>query len=59
MKLDLLKDLDKDEIARIWREYHAKKDAVAAVIPSEMFKKMQDRFKEFKTVPCHKHETIF
>ena len=50
MKVDLLKDKSKEEIAEIWRDYHAKKDAVAAVIPAEMFQKMEQRFQEFKTV---------
>ncbi len=49
MKLDLLKDKNKEEIASIWREYHSKKDAVCAVIPKETYELMQKRFEEFKT----------
>ena len=50
MKVDLLKDKTKEEIAEIWREYHSKRDSVAAVIPKEMFDQMQERFQEYKTV---------
>lgn len=50
MKIDLLKDKSADEIAEIWREYHRDKNSVAAVIPAETWKVMQQRFQEFKTV---------
>ncbi len=50
MKTDLLADKSPDEIATIWREYHATKDAVSAAIPAATYAKMQERFKEFKTV---------
>ena len=33
MKVDLLEGKSAEEIGDIWREYHAGKDAVAAVIP--------------------------
>lgn len=49
MKVELLDDKDKDEIADIWRQYHANKDAVSAVIPGEMWKTMTQRFEEHKT----------
>jgi len=50
MKLELLKDKTKDEIADIWRQYHAnKEEAVAAVIPADIFKVMSQRFQEHKT----------
>lgn len=51
MKLDLLLDKSKDEIAQIWRDYHQQKDVVSAVIPAEMFSQMEERFQKFKTVP--------
>ena len=55
MKLELLKDKTKDEIADIWRQYHAnKEEAVAAVIPADIFKVMSQRFQEHKTVRAAK-----
>jgi hypothetical protein len=50
MKIDLLSDKSADEITAIWKEYHAKKDAVAAVIPAEVYDQMKQRFVQFKTV---------
>ena len=51
MKLELVKDKTKDEIADIWRQYHAnKEDVVAAVIPADMFEVMSQRFQQHKTV---------
>ena len=51
MKLELVKDKTKDEIADIWRRYHANKDdALAAVIPADMFKVMSQRFQQHQTV---------
>merc|ERR1719435_301012 len=49
MKVELLADKTAEEIAQIWREHYASKDAVAAVIPVETYKIMQERFKEFNT----------
>jgi len=49
MKVELLADKTAEEIALIWNEHFSSKDAVAAVIPVETYKIMQDRFKEFNT----------
>ena len=49
MKLSLVKDKSTEEISEIWRQYHANKDAVSAVIPIEMYSEMKLRFKEFPT----------
>jgi len=49
MKVELLADKTPEEIAQIWSEHYASKDAVAAVIPVETYKIMQERFKEFNT----------
>jgi len=49
MKVELLADKTAEEIAQIWSEHYASKDAVAAVIPVETYKIMQERFKEFNT----------
>ncbi len=50
MKVELLMDKSKEEIAEIWRQYYSDKDAVSAVIPADMFKQMQARFETYKTV---------
>jgi len=49
MKVELLEGKTKDEVADIWREYHVNKDAVAAVIPSEVWTSMHQRFSDHKT----------
>jgi len=49
MKVELLEGKSAEEIGDIWREYHAGKDAVAAVIPAKMWESMQQRFEEHKT----------
>lgn len=49
MKVDLLADKTPEEIALIWNEHFASKDAVAAVIPLDTYKVMEERFKEFNT----------
>jgi len=49
MKLDLLNEKSAEEISNIWNEHFASKDAVAAVIPADTYKVMQERFKEFNT----------
>merc|ERR1712013_593997 len=41
MKVELLADKTPEEIAQIWSEHYASKDAVAAVIPVETYKIMQ------------------
>lgn len=37
VKLDMLKDLSKEEIEQIWSAYHSKKDCIYASIPSETY----------------------
>lgn len=49
MKVELLADKTAGEISQIWNEHFASKDAVAAVIPADTYKVMQERFKEFNT----------
>jgi len=50
LKLDLMRDKSKEEIAKIWTEHYAgKKDSLCAVIPVDTYKIMQERFKEFST----------
>jgi len=49
MKVELLADKSPEDIALIWNEHFASKDAVAAVIPVDTYKVMQERFKEFNT----------
>jgi len=49
MKVELLADKTAGEISKIWNEHFASKDAVAAVIPADTYKVMQERFKEFNT----------
>jgi hypothetical protein len=50
IKLDLLADKTKDEIAEIWRQYYADKNTVSAVIPADIYKQMHERFQKYKTV---------
>jgi len=49
MKVELLADKTAVEIATIWNEHFVSKDAVAAIIPLDTYKVMQERFKEFNT----------
>jgi len=49
LKVELIKDESPERIAEIWTEYHSKKDCVHAVIPSEEYKEMFIRAKEFPT----------
>jgi len=49
MKIELLADKSAEEIAQIWTEHFSSKEAVAAVIPTNTYKVMQERFKEFNT----------
>ena len=49
MKIDLLKDKSKEEISEIWRVHHSNIDAVSAVIPSDVWMEMENRFLEYKT----------
>lgn len=47
MKLDLLQNKTADEIIEIWLEYHKQKDVVVATIPTETFKLLEQRSKEY------------
>ena len=46
----MLREKSKEEISEIWRLHHQTKDSVSAAIPADMYKQMEQRFKEFKTV---------
>lgn len=47
MKLELLEDKSADEIKSIWLEYHKQKDVLTATIPTDTFKLLVERAKEF------------
>jgi len=49
MKVEMLTDKSKDEIASIWTEHFAAKDAVCAVIPASVFKEMKKLYNIHKT----------
>lgn len=49
MKVELLEGKTKEEVGDIWRQYHVNKDAVAAVIPADVWTSMVDRFQEHRT----------
>ncbi|KAF9938286.1 hypothetical protein BGZ67_000314 [Mortierella alpina] len=48
MKLDLVKDLNTEEISKVWIQKHLdKEDTVSAVIPAETYRKILTRSKEY------------
>ncbi|KAK3846327.1 MAG: ATP11 protein-domain-containing protein [Linnemannia gamsii] len=48
MKLELVKDLDVEEISKIWIQKHMdQEDSISAVVPAETYKKMLKRSKEY------------
>ncbi|KAI8381189.1 ATP11 protein-domain-containing protein [Radiomyces spectabilis] len=47
VKLELLEKEDVDTIKKIWTEYHADKDCITAVIPSEMYDKLYKRSQDY------------
>ncbi|KAF9930810.1 hypothetical protein FBU30_011259 [Linnemannia zychae] len=48
MKLDLIKDLDAEEISKIWIQRHLdQEDSISAVVPAETYRKMLQRSKEY------------
>jgi len=49
MKLELLEDKTKEEITEIWTKHFQKKEAVCAVIPTETYNIMKEKFTEFNT----------
>lgn len=51
MKLDLVKDLDAEEISKIWIQKHLhQEDSISAVVPAETYKKMLKRSKDYPLV---------
>ncbi|KAL9951023.1 hypothetical protein ACROYT_G043613 [Oculina patagonica] len=44
MHLDKIMDKNAEEIGQIWREFHKDKDCISAVIPSNMYDRMEERF---------------
>lgn len=51
MKLDLVKDLDAEEITKIWIQKHLdQEDSISAVVPDETYKKMLKRSKDYPLV---------
>ena len=51
MKLDLVKDLDAEEISKIWIQKHLdQEDSISAVVPAETYKKMLKRSKDHPLV---------
>ena len=48
--MELLADKTKEEIATIWTQHFASKDAVCAIIPYDTFKKMKELYDIHKTV---------
>lgn len=49
MKTELLEDLNFEEVGKLWTEHYKNRDAVSAVIPTETFQQMSERFREFNT----------
>lgn len=47
MKLDLLAGKTAEEIRAIWLEYHKQKDVLVATIPTETYKLLEQRAKEY------------
>ncbi|KAF8936446.1 hypothetical protein BGZ47_009489 [Haplosporangium gracile] len=48
MKLELVKDLDVEEISKIWIQKHMEQeDSISAVVPAETYKKMLKRSKDY------------
>jgi ATP synthase F1 complex assembly factor 1 len=50
MKVELLKDEDKESIGRIWTEYYADKDGISAVIPSDTYNTMFEASQKYPLV---------
>ncbi|CAB4010194.1 ATP synthase mitochondrial F1 complex assembly factor 1 [Paramuricea clavata] len=47
MNLEKVKEESASTIEELWREYHRDKDSVSAVIPAEMYDKIQERAKQY------------
>ncbi|XP_077284962.1 ATP synthase mitochondrial F1 complex assembly factor 1 isoform X2 [Arctopsyche grandis] len=48
-KIELVHEKDKDEIVEIWHKYHIQKDVIAAVIPADNYKQMEERIAKYPT----------
>lgn len=48
-KIELVHEKDKDEIVEIWKKYHIQKAVIAAVIPADNYKKMEERIAKYPT----------
>lgn len=47
VKVDMLKELPPSEIERIWKEYHKDKDRICAVIPKQVYEKINETSKNY------------
>lgn len=58
MKTDLLEDANKEDIQKVWLDFHKDKDVIAAVIPKETYQVLYNRGKEFTTflLPLPRHQ---
>ncbi|XP_072023644.1 ATP synthase mitochondrial F1 complex assembly factor 1-like [Amphiura filiformis] len=43
IKMDLIQDLSADEISNLWKEFHAKKDCLSAIIPSPTYEHLHKK----------------
>ncbi|KYM98235.1 ATP synthase mitochondrial F1 complex assembly factor 1, partial [Cyphomyrmex costatus] len=49
MKIDMIKDKSKEEIIKIWNEYHKQKDCICGTMMPEQYDKMFTRSKQYST----------
>lgn len=49
MKLELIEDKNRDEIIKIWHEYHRQKDCISGAMSAKQFEKLFERGKNFPT----------
>lgn len=49
MKVDMIRDKSKEEIIKIWREYHKQKDCICGTMTAEQYDKMFARGKQYST----------
>jgi len=49
MKLELLQDKTTEEITQIWTKHFTEQDKICAVIPTDVYKAMQQRFQQYNT----------
>lgn len=50
MKLELLKEKNREEIEQIWCEYHKKNDCIFACLSAEEYEGQKERAKRFPIV---------